>query len=262
MTTRRRWLALDADLFGKRFTHELYDQFGTAGVAVWVAYLCACKRSRTPGVFHCFNSADALGQLGLIGWELVDNAGDKWTLNDFWTFTGRKKQTKRIAHGREMDVVATHWGHWQNDARMEARREQMRSSRAQKRDIPNPRLGHATVTNVAPDTDTDTDTDISPLPPSATISADTTSNGRRGNGSRKPKPPDPLIERVRQCVPGTGHPAAAAVVSRLRDAGIADLVIDEAAGYAAEHGANSAHYIETVARDWMSQRDPTWRPPQ
>lgn len=124
MTDGRRWLALDADMFGKRFTHDLYDRFGPTGVAVWVAFLCACKQSRVPGRIKVMNSTQAAYELGIAGWELVDNKGEPWDLDDFWTFTGRKKQTRRTPHGRRtdarrtpygqcFDVVATHWERWQ-----------------------------------------------------------------------------------------------------------------------------------------------------
>src|SRR5689334_4739104 len=93
--TNRRWLAIDADIMGKPFTLDLYHQFGWTGVGTWVAFLCACKRSRTPGTIRFLNQADALAQLGLLGLDLIDNDGKEWSLDDFWTFTGRKKQTRR-----------------------------------------------------------------------------------------------------------------------------------------------------------------------
>src|SRR5688572_14966550 len=91
----RRWLALDADLFGKRLAAELYHRFGWAGVVTWIAFLCACKRSRVPGRISVSNDTQAAHLLGIADWELADNDGKPWTLTDFWTFTGRKKQTRR-----------------------------------------------------------------------------------------------------------------------------------------------------------------------
>ena len=124
MSDGRQWLALDADMFGKRFVHDLYDQFGWAGVAVWTAFLCACKQSRRPGRVRMLNDLDGMVKLGIAEWDLVDNKGQAWSLTEFFDFTGRKKQTRRVAvqrtnsrrtgDGRVRDVCATHWGHWQN----------------------------------------------------------------------------------------------------------------------------------------------------
>lgn len=158
----RRWLAIDADLFGKRFTDDLYQQFGWAGVVTWIAYLCACKRSRFPGRFTFLNEADALAQMGLIGWETVDNDGKPWGLDDFWKFTGRKKQTRRTQRGRETNVTATHWGRWQQAATTSREAERKRTSRAIKRPGPVHERIDIDWTNGRPNKDLDSDT---PLPP-------------------------------------------------------------------------------------------------
>lgn len=135
MRDAQRWLAIDADMFGKRFIDDLYDEFGWAGIVVWIAFLCACKKNRIPGRIRVMNDIQAATELGLAQWDLVDNKGAPWTLSEFWAFTGRKKQTRQIlvqrrdssrtrdgrvtdssrtAHGRVRDVCATHWERWQN----------------------------------------------------------------------------------------------------------------------------------------------------
>lgn len=162
MTNGRRWLALDADMFGKPFTLDLLHEFGWAGVGTWVAFLCACKRSRTPGSVRFLNEADARAQLGILGWQLVDSEGKEWTLEDFWLYTGRKKQTRRTHRGREMNVTATHWGRWQQDAGRARAAEQKRRSRAQKRPNTSGHNPDTPRTNVRPDIDLDSDT---PQPP-------------------------------------------------------------------------------------------------
>lgn len=162
MTHGRRWLALDADLFGKRFTDDLYSEFGWAGVVVWVAYLCACKRSATPGRITFLNDVQAAHELGIDGWELVDNDGKTWELSDFWTFTGRKKQTRRTPNGRRMDVTSTHWERWQ-ETYARAREAERKSTSRGKKSRTQP--GHAPDnrrTNVRPDSDSDSD--IPPTP--------------------------------------------------------------------------------------------------
>lgn len=163
VTNGRRWLALDADMFGKPFTLDLHHQFGWAGVATWIAFLCACKRSRTPGTFRFISEADARGQLGILGWELADDKGEEWTLEDFWLFTGRKKQTKRTRRGREMNVAATHWERWQELHAKQRHAEQMRRSRTQKRDNSVRKEPHAQRTRVRSNKDIDSDNPPTPL---------------------------------------------------------------------------------------------------
>jgi hypothetical protein len=159
----RRWLAVDADLFGKSFTHDLYEYFGCAGVVTWIAYLCACKRSHIPGRIRIMNDVQARHELGLIGWELVDNKGTPWTLDEFWTFTGRKKQTRRTPVGRQFDVIATHWERWQKTAATSYEAERKGRWAAQKRDAPASRNRRARVANATPDSDIDNDIPPTPL---------------------------------------------------------------------------------------------------
>lgn len=173
MTDGRRWLAIDADLFGKPFTHDVYNRFGWAGVAVWVAFLCACKKSRTPGRISVMNDAQAASELGIDAWDLVDNKGEPWTLTEFWAFTGRKKQTRRTstyrrdarrtATGQRFNIDATHWQRWQDSARTATEAERMRRSRAEKRSGASERSANSRRTNVRPDIDLDLD--IPPTPP-------------------------------------------------------------------------------------------------
>jgi hypothetical protein len=158
----RRWLALDADMFGKPFTLDLQHRFGWAGIGTWIAFLCACKRSRTPGTVRYLNEADARAQLGILGIDLVDNQGENWSLEDFWLYTGRKKQTRRTRRGREMNITATHWGRWQQDAGKSREAERKRTSRTQKRPGPVRERMDIDWTNGGPDRDKDSDT---PQPP-------------------------------------------------------------------------------------------------
>jgi hypothetical protein len=136
MRNGRRWLALDADLFGNTFTAQLLERFGWAGVGVWIAFLCACKRSPTQGQIHYFGEAEALMLLDVVGLPLVDNSGEKWTLDDFWTFTGRMKQTRRTSRGRVRYVKSTHWERWQKSVAKQSERERKAYWRAEKRPEP------------------------------------------------------------------------------------------------------------------------------
>lgn len=174
MTEGRRWLAVDADMFSKRFINDLHERFGPAGVAVWVAFLCACKMSSTQGKVRMNSDIDGMSKLGLLGWDLVDSKGEPFTLTEFFGFTGRKKQTRRvavqlsdsrrIADQRLLDVCATHWEHWQDAWRMQDERLRKRRWRAENgRDMSGTDLGHARD-NVPPDSDIDIDSDNPPTP--------------------------------------------------------------------------------------------------
>lgn len=162
MTNGRRWLAIDADMFGKPFTLDLHHQFGPVGVAVWVAFLCGCKRNRIPGRVSFISEADARAQLGIHDWDLVDNEGKPWALEDFWLYTGRKKQTRRTRRGRETNVIATHWERWQQTAQRAREAERMRGSRAQNRSESVRTSANTGRTNVRSYRDRDSDT---PQPP-------------------------------------------------------------------------------------------------
>lgn len=194
VTGGRRWLAIDADMFSKRFIHDLHAQFGFAGIAVWVAFLCACKQSKTPGWVRMSNDVDGMSKLGLSSYDLVDNKGELWTLTEFFDFTGRKKQTRRvavqrpdsrrIAAARLLDVGATHWEHWQDAARTDAERERKRRWWAENRgeSASSGPLGASSGPlgarqELAPDIDIDSD--IPPTP------------ARRFASNGKPQPPDP-----------------------------------------------------------------------
>jgi hypothetical protein len=94
-----------------------------------------------------------------------------------------------------------------------------------------------------------------PLPPLAGGAGDEKSR------KSKSKPADPLAVRAARVVPGTSCAAAADLVERLEAEGIGRSVIDEAIGFAlGRDDVRSLGYLQQIARDWMTQRDPTWSP--
>ena len=126
-----QWLKLDAYFLAKPFTIRVLERFGPAGVVTWVAYLAACKRNPTQGRFTFTSDADAVCQLLLQDLPLVDAKGQPWTIDEFFAFTGRMKQTKKTRHGHVRNVISTHWKQWQNAQKTDDARERKRRSRAQ-----------------------------------------------------------------------------------------------------------------------------------
>lgn len=79
----------------------------------------------------------------------------------------------------------------------------------------------------------------------------------RGSATGKPQP-DRLAEWLVGTA-GANYAEALETVVELRDAGIGDLVIEEAIGYCRERDdIRSLQFVKTVAYDWMNQRDRTF----
>lgn len=126
-----QWLKLDVYFIGKPFTMRLMERFGAAGVVTWIAFLAACKRSSVQGRMTYMSDVEARNELFIHDMPLRADNGDPWTLDDFFAFTGKMKQTRKNAHGRVKNVTCTHWEHWQNAQKTEDARDRKRRSRAQ-----------------------------------------------------------------------------------------------------------------------------------
>jgi hypothetical protein len=159
--TGRRWIVLDADFFANHFTDRILERFGPAGVCLFVALLCAAKRSRTQGHISYASDAEALDILGLRNLPLANSSGDKWTLDDFWKFTGTQKQTSRTYRGRVKNVKVTNWSQWQESLTREFAAQRQRRWRATNgRDNPvtaNEQVRDSRVTDIDLDNDIDKD---------------------------------------------------------------------------------------------------------
>jgi hypothetical protein len=205
MRSGRRWIVLDADFFANHFTDRILERFGPAGVCLFVALLCAAKRSRIQGQITYASDSEALDILGLRNLDLVDNAGDKWALDDFWKFTGTQKQTSRSTRGRVKNIKVTGWSHWQETLTREMAADRMRRLRGESTRTESEQQAHADRTTSAHDNDLDLDldNDTPPTPP-------------RGSGGRfasngKNKPPDPPRPPIHDWQP---DPEPADVVDR------------------------------------------------
>ena len=128
---RKQWFAVDVHVFDSDLGVDIRERFGVVGLAMWVGFLAACKRNIVPGKIRYSSEAEALSMLGLPGVDLVDEEYAPFTLDEFWTFLGQRKQTKVTRSKRLTNVSATRWEQWQNDARTERERERKRRSRAE-----------------------------------------------------------------------------------------------------------------------------------
>lgn len=125
-----QWIALDMYFFAKPFPMRLRDRFGATGQLVFIAFLCACKQDWPQGEITFVSDSEALQKMGVEGWPLIDDEGHKWTLDEFWTFTGRFKQTKKTARGRVWNVKSTQFERWQKTIGRDMAAERQRRSRA------------------------------------------------------------------------------------------------------------------------------------
>jgi hypothetical protein len=104
---------------------KLLEKFGRDGPLVWAAYLAACKLSRPEGEIVYASEAEGWALLGLSEHE------PDFTLDAFFTFTGRMKKTRRTRSGRVSYVVCTAWGRWTKTQKQEAERKRKSRNRAQ-----------------------------------------------------------------------------------------------------------------------------------
>lgn len=101
---RRQYVPADVDLAFGNFGSKLGAKWGMEGLGCWLLFLAACKRARTQGTFTYTSDADA--------WEKIGPEPVGFTLDEFFTFTGKQKKTRRTCHGRVSYVVVTSWETW------------------------------------------------------------------------------------------------------------------------------------------------------
>lgn len=210
--TDGQWIALDAYFPFKPFPVRLRGQFGAIGQLMFIGFLCACKRNRPQGQISFASDAEALQKMGLEGCPLVNDRGEGWTLDEFWTFTGHAKQTKKTARGDVKTVKSSQFERWQHTVERDMAAERQRRWRAQngrdkQRDTT--RYDERDSQRDETVTDIDKDKDISPYPHDGTVTDVVTStpqgapppappNGQRRNGT------NPRAQRTN---PRAGQPA-------------------------------------------------------
>lgn len=111
---RRQWIAVDVHYASSKLAVGVRERFGAIGVLVFDLYLRACKRSHIQGEITFNSEADFLNTIGMPGLHLYDERGGAWTLDEFFTYLGHQKNTRRTRSGELTTVRSTRWAHWEN----------------------------------------------------------------------------------------------------------------------------------------------------
>lgn len=127
MKRGHQWIHFDAQ-FPLKFGHDLCERFGPAGELLFILFLCGCKRSYPQGQIH-YRTEEELRILLAAHFDFEDEAGDKWTLDEFWAWCGRRKVSAKRTRGGRTYVTATRWDAWEDDHNAKER-ERKRRSRA------------------------------------------------------------------------------------------------------------------------------------
>lgn len=120
MPNGKQWIHMDAQ-YPLKFGHDLCQRFGPAGELLFILFLCACKRSYPQGQIH-YRDEEELRVLLFAHFPFEDEAGDKWCVEDFWRYCGRRKVTSTKTRGGRLYVTATRWDAWEDDFNATERR--------------------------------------------------------------------------------------------------------------------------------------------
>jgi hypothetical protein len=113
---KRRWIPLSTEFPHDKTGTRLQEEFGPAGIAVWVALLTAAKRAHVQGQFSYVSEAEA--------WEKLGVHGASFSLDEFFRVTGQMKKTRKRRRGHITDVQITGWGEWNDTPRTGSGRQQ------------------------------------------------------------------------------------------------------------------------------------------
>jgi hypothetical protein len=113
---RRRWIPLSVEFPHDKTGTRLQEEFGPAGIAVWVALLTAAKRAQVQGQFSYVSEGEA--------WEKLGIHTPPFPLDDFLRLTGQLHKTRKRRRGRITDVQIRAWDEWNSTQNSEVAREQ------------------------------------------------------------------------------------------------------------------------------------------
>jgi hypothetical protein len=101
---RSQYVPMETRIAFGDFGTKLIDKWGMEGIAGWLLLLAACKRESVQGQFIYTSDFE--------GWSKLGATASGYTLDEFFTYTGRLKKTSRTRHGRTQYVTVTRWEEW------------------------------------------------------------------------------------------------------------------------------------------------------
>ena len=148
---KRQWVPLPSEWPHNSLGERLLEEFGPNALAVFPAFVTACKRNYPQGEFQYVSDAEAWGQLG-FGPEQPFG----FTLEEFFKVTGRMKETRLRRHGRTTIVEWTRFAEFNNEPRTGSGRKQIPRSDVSST-APEPRQNRAYDSDIDIDIERDTD---------------------------------------------------------------------------------------------------------
>lgn len=124
---RRQYVPLFTGFAVEGTGQKLLGKFGKDGLITWVCVLAAAKRSRDQGTFNYVSEDGGWHELGL-GYPHTPTG---FTLDEFFTFTGQLKKTRKRRVGQLSHVEITGWGEWNKAWDREVEADRKSSKRAQ-----------------------------------------------------------------------------------------------------------------------------------
>lgn len=177
---RGRWISFDASFFDGTVGEMILERFGPAGVTLFVAFLCACKRNAVQGQIEYGSVPDAMSLMGIPGLELVNAKGDAWDLQSFWRALAAHKQCSTSRRGRLIQVKSSKWAKWQEGFASQKEAQRKSRSRAPKAPDDAPPIQSSYPADTPPEleteleTETETENSLADKPPKrATAAPDT-----------------------------------------------------------------------------------------
>lgn len=107
----QRYARIDVDFAHKRTARRLTEELGIVAPYVFITLILRAKDGIEPGTFVYRSEA--------VGWEKLgfDPEAMPFTLDEFFTVTGRLRQTSRKRLGDIWNVKLTQYGEWQKDSK-------------------------------------------------------------------------------------------------------------------------------------------------
>lgn len=190
---RGRWISFDASFFDGRVGEMILDRFGPAGITLFVAFLCACKRNAVQGQIEYGSVPDAMSLMGIPDLELVDARGVEWDLQSFWRALAAHKQCSTRARGRLIQVKSSKWTKWQEGFASQKEAQRKSRSRATKAPDDAPPMPSSSTADTPPELETEYETEYeTDTLPAASQTSDARSEAdrivREWWESKSPKP--------------------------------------------------------------------------